>query len=236
MHKTAKLKAALISGSGRVSASGCYGRLLRTLDGKPQALSDDLDRRVVMVMGPTGLASLAGKSGFEIVVTIGYPLDYIERKRSQGYRFQLVLFNKPVDSLKLATWKNTIEAVCQAYPELASILADKWQVLKAADYEELERLAGYSFSVVDSIGPADPRFMTIRRLFDSERSLVDIRSFLYHTVRLNELYTGTGRTLTCGGLTGVSEYITANHSISRLEDFDAVDLEISLRETTGGAL
>lgn len=228
MTQTKKFADALRNGSRNASARGCYGRIVRSKDGQPQSLTEDTDRRVVMVMGPLGLRTLLGKSGFEMVCQIGYTGDYIERKLEEGFKFHLALFARPDGELKVATWKNTLAVVAEAYPEVADIvLAQAW-ALKKTSFEEFESQAGFSFADVDALGSDDERFMTVQRLLASDRSPLAVRRFLYHSTRLSELYTGTGSTKTRDGDHGVREYIMRNRSVSQLGEFALLELQINV--------
>ncbi|MGD9681704.1 MAG: hypothetical protein AB7W16_11010 [Candidatus Obscuribacterales bacterium] len=197
---------------------------MRSREGEPLSLCEEPDRRVVMILGPSALGSIASLPGALAVAALGYPPAYIKRKLEQGYRFRLALFERPDGPVRLATWAQTIEAVCEAYPEVASIIRRQAGLLATSSSEDIDCLAGFSLEAVDEAGPSDPRFMTLGRLAESGGSLVEVRSFLYHTVRLNGLFTGDGRTMTASGMPGLREYIISNRPIETLRSFEIVDL------------
>lgn len=207
---------------------GCYGRIVRTRHDKPLSLTEELDRRVVMVMGPGALATLIGKSEYEMLSLIGYTDDYIRRKLAEGYLFKLVVFSRPAGSLKIANWKNTIGGIIDAYPEIADIVAANGKAVASTSLEEFERQAGFKLADVDTLGIDDPRFMTVERLLASDRGPLATRRFLYHVTRLSELYTGNGMTKTAQGGLGLRENIMRNRPISELDNVQTVELPIEL--------
>lgn len=206
---------------GRIK--GLYGRVVRTHLAKPVLLADEVDRRLVLVMGPQGIASLAGKSHFDMVLLLGHKASYIESELCAGRRFKLVVFEKQ-PLMRIATWKNVIDATASAYPELESILRRALPALKGHSFERLQELAGFSFAGIHKTGVSDPRFMTAERLLESDGGVVAVRRFLYHTVRLTELYSGDGFTKTSNGQRGVREYIARNVRIDELTPHKVIDL------------
>ncbi len=184
---------------------GSYGRLARTLIPEPQFLEDEVDRLVVMVMGPGALRSLVGKSHYEMVVEIGHTQEYIALKLAQGYKYHLVVFDRPDGELRLATWRNTLARVAGEYPQAARMLKATSRELKATSFAQFEQQAGFSLAEVDQLGSTDERFMNLDRLLKSDGSALSVRRFLYHVIRLSELYSGDGYTWTHDGRRGVRE-------------------------------
>ncbi len=215
---------------GRVGMAvrGCYGRIVRTRHDRPLALAEEQDRRVVMVMGPAALRSLIGKSGYEMLLSIGYKRDYIERKTGEGFAFALLVFARPKGWLKVANWRNTIDGVIAAYPEVAEIVRANADALRSTGFAEFEKQAGFSFAEVDVNGVTDERFITVDRLLQSDRSALVARRFLYHTVRLSELYTGSGMTMTDDGQRGLREYVMPICTVSQLNELHELRLAVAL--------
>lgn len=207
---------------------GCYGRIVRTRHDKPLALAEEHDRRVVMVMGPGALGSLIPKSGYKMLLSIGYKPDYIERKLGEGFAFTLLVFARPRGWLKVANWRNTIDGIAAAYPEVAEIVRANADALRNTSFAEFEAQACFSFAEVDANGMADERFVTVDRLLASDRSPLSVRRFLYHTTRLSELYTGNGLTMTDGGQRGVREYIMRNRPVCQLDELHQLQLTVEL--------
>lgn len=230
--------------------SGRYGRIIRTrlplqsdsgsrsVDINTLALAEELDRRVVMVMGPAGVKDIvravsssdikpgieSGQSGepsgLAALATIGYTPAYVQRKLAEGFQFFLFTFDRPDRAMKLATWKNTLAAIADAYPEIAHLIARHGRELKKTSFAAIEERVGFSLAAIDKLGPDDARYMTLARLTASPGSASDLRRFLYHVTRLTELYSGDGYTVieTASGqsLRGVREYVIANRPAASL--------------------
>jgi hypothetical protein len=231
MVSTESFVEALKRKSGKVSAStakGCYGRLVRSKLSTPVHLAEEADRRVVMVMGPGALRSLTGKDPYDMLVQIGHTQEYIAHKLSQGYRFHLALFNRPSEDLRLATWRNTLAIIAQAYPGSEAMIKAASRELKSRSFADFEQQAGFSLAEVDRLGAKDKRFMTLERLLKSDGSPLSVRRFLYHITRLTELYSGDGYTWTHDGRRGVREYIMANRAISKLKGSQVFELKVTL--------
>ncbi len=209
--------------------TGIAGRIIRGT--KPedfQTLTDDPTRKLVLLMGPDGLQSLLGKSGYDMLIEIGYEPSYIIRKvHAEGCQFKLVVFGEG-GAAKPATWTNVIDAVSVVYPDLTRKLNPHRARLATVPFDEIERLAGYDFSAVDAAGPSDPRYMTEARFRSCVGTLVEARAFLYFTVHLRELYTGDGYTRTADGRRGMSEYIVPNLPLQQLGQYQLIDLDIAI--------
>jgi hypothetical protein len=200
---------------------------VKTSAGHPSSLTEDFDRRVVMIMGPSGLHRLLGLSGFQMLHQVGHSDAYIARQLQAGSHFSLVVFPRPCERMRIATWTNAVALIAQQYPEVEVPVRAALRELRSRPIAHFERQAGFSFSEVDANGASDARFMTVPRLLASDLSPVSVRRFLFHTTRLNELYTGDGYTRTSSGMRGVREYILANHELSDMEHI-VVQLRIEL--------
>ncbi len=214
----------------RRSSASRYGRIIKLRPGHEQSpnLAEEFDRRVVMVMGPSGLKSLSGKlSPVAMLDSIGYTRDYVQRKIAEGYTFHLITFKRPTGKLQVANWDNTLSVIAEEYPEIKGLIAAHARELKRTSFAALEERASFSFAAVDTIGLADERFMTLERLLASPGTVVDLRRFLYHTTRLSELYCGEGRTRSEDGKSGLREYIMRNRQVSELSDCVIVPLNLN---------
>ena len=220
-------------------------------------VEEEVDRRVVMVMGPSGLKSIADKPALTMLSSIGYTSAYVERKLAEGFTFHLLTFPKPVGpkpvgpkpssakkggkqtssgkqpsggmhpELAIANWKNTLAAICAAYPEIAHLVKRHAKELKRTSFGSFEEQAGFSFAAVDKLGASDRRFMNLSRLLESPGSACDLRRFLYHVTRLSELYNGDGRTRTEEGKPGVREYIMTNRPLTELGQYELTALHLN---------
>ncbi len=222
-------QAACCGTSSHGLADGLCGRILHGKSLKDfQSLTNDPNRKLVMLVGPDGLQKLIGKTGYDVLVEIGYTQEYLHGIAANGERFNLVVF--PFDEqARLATWDNVIDLVAQTYPAAAAMLRTALVALKNTPYRAFEAQCGFRFA--DVTHKNDPRFMTIDRLLASSGSPADVRAFLYHSVHLRELFAGDGFTYTCKGCRGVAEYIAPNRDLASLGTHVIVDLEITFPES-----
>jgi nicotinamidase-related amidase len=190
-------------------------------------LTDDPSRKIVMLVGPDGLESLLGKTGYEMLVTIGYQPDYLRHKVEEGNRFKLVVFPEGGPA-KAATWDNVIDLVCDIYPAAAAMVRRHRVGLKQFSFAEIEQDAGFVFLDVEKAGPSDPKYMTYERLLDSRGDLADVRAFLYFTVHLREQFSGDGYTYDDKGNRGVMEYIVPNKPLTALGPHEIFTLDVRL--------
>ena len=228
-----------ISGFGPIT--GLAGRLIR---GKVPAdfvsLTDDPSRKVVMLVDGTGLANFIGKTGYEMLISVGYPADDIARYVNGGTKFKLVVFPAG-GAVKLATWDNVISVAEEAYPQFAGFFADVLPELKSTPFSDFEtRLilrTGKRFMEVKKNGSSDPYFMTPYKCYalmassigtsKKERAFI-ARSFLYFVLNMNELFSGDGHTYDSAGKRGVAEYLVANKPLVELGDHRGIDIPVIL--------
>lgn len=203
------------------------GRLVRGKESRDfETLTDDPQRKIVMLVGPDGLSQFLGKSGYELLRLIGYTEAHIRRKViDEGNQFKLAVLPQKSGAL-LATWENTISMVAAEYPEVATLVRAVGPELKRRDFASIEREAGYRFEEVDKAGSAHPRFMTTERLLASGGGVVAVRAFLYHRVHLKELYRGDGYTYDEQGARGLQEFIIPNLRLADIEGHRLLDVTV----------
>src|SRR5690349_4557042 len=83
MMKQSPIERLVLGGRGtgkRPQVRGYYARLVRSRSKRPVILAEERDRRVTMVMGPSGIERLVGKSGFDMLIELGHTAEYIERE------------------------------------------------------------------------------------------------------------------------------------------------------------
>ncbi len=211
--------------------SGLCGRLIRGK--KPEdflTLTDDADRKIVMLIGPDGLQKMPGKNGWDMLMEIGYEPDYAKHKIEEGCQFKLVVFPEGGPA-KLATWDNVLDEVVRIYPDTFAAASGYTSVLKEESFAVIESHAGYSFLEVEKAGKNDPRFMTYERFQRSKMTLVDFRAFLYFSVHLRELFRGDGYT-DAQGKRGPMEYIVPNRPLAELGELELIDIPVSIPSAT----
>ncbi|MCX6744865.1 MAG: hypothetical protein NTX82_05055 [Candidatus Parcubacteria bacterium] len=214
--------------------TGICGRIIRGQ--KPSdfaSLTDDPERKIVMLVDPDGLAKLLGKSGYDMLIEVGYQPDYLEHKVKEGNQFKLAVFPEG-GAAQLATWDNIFAMVSQVYPDITFSSPIK-NGLKSKSFAQIEKLAGFKFLDAEKAGKNDSRFMTYKRFLKSDQTLADFRAFLYFTIHLRELYSGDGWTYDDKGNRGVKEYIIPNLPIADLGPSELIDIDIQLPSTTSPA-
>lgn len=224
--------AALRSGAS-ATVEGLCGRIIR---GKSPndflTLTDDPTRKIVMLVDPDGLTQMLGKTGYQMLIEVGYEPDYLDHKVAEGNQFKLVVFPEG-GAAQLATWDNTIDMVCAVYPDVAAPIRACRQALKTRSFESIQAEAGFNFLEVEKAGDNDLRFMTYERFVQSVKTLADVRAFLYFSVHLRELYSGDGWTYDAAGRRGVREYIIPNKPIAELGENQIIDINVIIPNTKG---
>jgi len=210
----------------RVQVSRLCGRIVRGK--RPEdftTLTSDPNRKIVMLMGSDGLEMMPGKSGYEMLTTIGYTKRHIAARLGEGLQFKLAVFPES-NIARPATWNNMIDMASHAYPRAAAPLRAHQDTLQKTSFADIEQSAGYTFADVDAEGIADPRYMTYERFLRSPKDLVAARALLYFTMHLRELYAGDGHTYTHDGRRGLQEYAIENAPISQLGKSVLLDITV----------
>lgn len=212
----------------RVSVNGLCGRVIR---GKKPAdydhLTDDPNRKIVMLMGPDGLEQLPGNSGYDALRLLGYTTEHIASRVNAGYKFKLAVFQEGREA-RPATWDNVTALAGATYPDTQRALERHLDNLKTVPFTDIENAAGFSFAEVDHNGINDPRYMTHERFMQSRQDLIATRAFHYFTLHLRELYSGDGYTYDHNGKRGVMEYIILNKPIHELGKHALINVDVSL--------
>lgn len=199
-----------------VSDSDIFGRILR---GKNDLdftkLSNDKGRHIVLLMDSTGLEStFSNTNTTPPLERIGYTREYIKQLKQSGTKFKLALI-KQKSAVLPATWDNLLPFLEKTYGENHVV------VILHKFY--LNSLKKFSFSEIlkDSMHGIDPGVTSTSLSIRS--TLLEYRSFLYNELRLTELFTGLGFTITPDGYKGLAEYFTLNQEFSSL-DPDSVEI------------
>jgi len=204
-----------------------FGKIMR---GKTPAeflkLASEQDRELAMVMGDDGLQKIAGLEGRDLLRAIGYTDEYIDHLIAAGNSFKLVTFEAGGKIIKPANWAGVAAAVSEIYPGTINAWLRYLKVLRQRPFAEWQRTAGYSFATVDKNGRSDLHFVTYERFLASHQTALDLRAFLYFTVRLTDLFTGNGFTANEQGERQVAEYIMPNLPLDQLKKLVLTDIEI----------
>lgn len=224
MTNQQKYLRAFLRGDDGYYVSEVYGRIARTSDEVPTLLAQEANRKLILIMGPSGLSSIVGESGYDALLKIGYTPDYIARNLARGMRFFLVVFQRP-QNLRIATWKQTINAVANAYPAVAPLLHAALKELKSTSFAEFEQQAGFQFA---NLAADDRRFMTEQQLLNSDGSAQAVRRFLLNVLNFSDLFSGDGYTQTVDGQRGVREYLLPNGPLQSLRNCQWLELRIEI--------
>ena len=201
------------------------GRIIRgKVDADFEKLSDDPNRKIVFLTDALGLAKMLGKSGYEMLITVGHHPDHIKKQVADGKSYKIVVF--PATSSSDATWDGLIKVTGEVYPDLVSDLRNHAPVFRSSAYTLFESTAGYKFHDVDD--PTNPKFMSYDAYMASSRSPWELRAFMYHVLHIKELFRGDGYTYDEKGKRGVREYLIANKNISDIPGAVVGDIQVSL--------
>lgn len=206
-----------------MSKSKLFGRIIK---GKKEndfkTLSNDERRKIIMLIDMQGLETISSLSGRDKLLFLGWDKRFLKQNIDAGYLFKMVVFPE-VEGIKIATWDNVLEMIKEFYPGIVFPLSIVDE-LKETSFKEIESLAGYNF--LDVKEKNDPRFMDLNKLQNSCKSVIDYRSFLYHSVHLKEQFSGDGWTHDAHGKRIVREYVFPNTQIKKLKDATMLDVEI----------
>jgi hypothetical protein len=215
-------------------ASGLCGRFIRGVNNEQLSkLSDEPGKVLSWVLGDELLQSILGMTALEAMVHIGFGLDWVQARLSDGTTFRLVVFPVgPETSTTLATWDNLLALARDAYPAaVADRLAPHLESLKTRPIESIDpelRLREISNLPVES-KMVHPEYITAERflaLVDSRpASLYEARAFFDHALGACFLFRGDGR-----NAEGQSEYMTRNRLLSEIPGARWLDLDVTLAE------
>lgn len=215
---------------------GVCGRIIRGKDPKDfERLSDDPDRKVVMLTDSGGLAKFFGKSDYEKCVVVGHHPDHIKGKVNSGYSYKLVVF--PEKAAVVADWTGVFQVAQQVYPDLSVAIRQYGPVLRGngnpvfeggrtKDFAAIEAKAGRKF--MDCDDKNHPDFMSYDNWKKSNQDDAALRALFYHTFHLKELFSGNGYTYNEVGRKGVKEYLMLNCLISDIPGHIVHDMNVKL--------
>lgn len=201
---------------------GVCGRVVRGKEPRNFERLTFASRRLAWVLGPHAMRGLLGRSGVDIVLGIGKSRAWLEPLLNEGMRWQL--FVLPQAGMLAATWDNVLALVADHYPEVAA------------------KVLACDPAVRDPVlpGKIDPRattsevkekeehalHMNVLRFRDSETTPENARLFLWHTLGINERFTGSGRTQHPDGSDGGDEYLVPNRPLAEFGEYAVIPLEV----------
>lgn len=183
-------------------------------------------RRTIFMIDVSDIKLMLNKKGYEILVNIGYPEDYIKQLISDDIQFKLVVISKDESNInvKIATWDNVIDLMKLKYPKIKLDLEKHRNNLKTI-FKNKKVIKKMEEVNKDS---KHEHFMTYEKYLESDRTLIDTRAFLYHVEGLNSLYSGDGYTYNEQGEKVFKEYIADNVKLSKLKNYKTIPLNVGL--------
>ena len=216
----------MFCGNSNLPASmvGVCGRVIRGC--KPRdfdKLSFAEGRRLAWVLGPRGLHDLLGKRGADIVLGIGKSRTWLQEKLAEGIRWKLVVL--PQTACRLANWDGLFALVAEYYPEIAPKLLGWAETLKDGTLVASIDQRMVTADVKDNV--RHPLHMSVEWYRDAEDTSANARLFLWHSLGVNDQFTGNGYTKGPDGTPEVEEYLVPNCRLADLPDVVLIDLDVS---------
>lgn len=235
--------------SKKYIVEGVFGRVMH---GYPSSNFDRLSyenldyKRLVFVAGPDILQRFIGKTVPQMLRIIGFDMQWVQKRVREGVVFKLALFpgkisgkisgtSQAQDQLVVpATWHYLQEQIRELFPELEPVLSPMWPHLNSTPYSLIDptgRMRQISqLSMSKKLHHAE--FITTKRLLAIKNpNLYDARAFLYHSVGLNFLFTGTGRSEDpVTGLQTAEEYIMPNLAFDNIPGHVVLNLDLQSEE------
>ena len=210
--------------------TGICSRIIRIKEPahRERLSGDDPSRRIVFVTNAAGSTDLLGKNGWECLMHIGYPDDWVRNDLlPSGTQFELIVF--PETEAKQATWENFLSVVATAYPEFAQDCQTHLQDLKNWKWP------WYAMKLLWPIeaqkkktdwGAVNEKYMTPEAYAKSPRDTAHFRAFLAHSCYANKLFSGDGYTYNDAGERGLAEFVMPDMVINDIHGVARIDLDV----------
>jgi len=204
--------------------TGVCGRVVR---GRSEAdfamLAFASGRRLAWVTGPAGLRSMLGRTGAQIVLSIGKDPAWLHEKLAEGMRWRLAVLPQAV--CERADWAGVLALIEAHYPEIAGKLL-RWR--DAVQDPDLAHTIDPNLVTGAVKDDADHQaHMSVARYTTCPDTAANARLFLWHSLGLNQLFVGDG--WATDPLTGkrVEEYLTANIPLAAVAGHRVIELHVS---------
>lgn len=206
--------------------AGVCGRVIRVAEReRPEYLSYPYTKRLAWVVGPDALAAMVGRSGLQILLELGTRPDRIAGNLNAGMRWVLAIF--PEVRCARATWGGLFGIIETHFPSGMGGRLRRWADALAEGPTLLD--AGQkarSGSPQVREDPAHPDHMTPERYLAAADTPANAWLFLWHSVGVNDLYTGTGFSRGADGGRGHTEYLAPNVRVAELGDLALIELDV----------
>ena len=201
---------------------------------KPRRLAgDDPTRKIVFLSNSAASMNLLGTSGFECLVQIGYPEEWIRQLLLPGPNqrsFEMIAF--PERSCNPATWKGLLEVVTIAYPDVKEDCEKHLDRLVVLGAESRDRGWGYCNRLLGfDIGKQErgmQGFMSVENYMRTSREVAYFRAFLAHTCYANKLYSGDGFTYNDAGEKQSEEFVMFDAAIDDIEGASFCEMNVAV--------
>lgn len=199
--------------------------LARVLQLTPQSgpLGDELlaagpSRRTAFLSGGDALALFTQVPVDEFLLRMGKSREWLRDKRARGWRLCLVVLeDTPALGAQPATWSGLRALTEQVFPEVAAVLEPHWTTLSSSPFAEV---VGEDWRALDrneiKSDASHALHVSAEKLLTREVTARDARLFLWHTLGVNQEFSGDGYTRN-GELRGFREFLSRNLPLSQLQ-------------------
>jgi len=214
----------------KAPVDGICSRIIRIKEPshRERLSGDDPSRRIVFVTDAAGSADLLGKNGWECLMHIGYPDDWVRNDLlPSGTEFELIVF--PETSASQATWDNFLKVVATAYPDVAEDCRKHVQDLKDWKWPWYAMKLLWPIEAQKKTTPwntPNEKFMSLENYLKSPRDTAHFRAFLAHSCYANKLFHGDGYTYDDKGNRGLAEFVMPDMKIADIAGVARVDLTV----------
>jgi hypothetical protein len=185
----------------------------------------------VFVSNAAASAELLGKNGWDCLMQIGYPDDWVRNDLlppGPDHRdFEMIAF--PETSCHPATWEEFLGVVATAYPEVADDCCKHLATLKSLGAFKDRGWSYYCSQLGYDIGAqkkGTDTYMNLANYLKSPRDVAHFRAFLAHACYANKLFAGDGYTYNDEGVKQAEEFVMADMEIAQIKGVARCDMDV----------
>jgi hypothetical protein len=202
--------------------AGLFARVIQQAPGQQpiaeQLLASATARRTAFVSGGDALLLFSRVPATEFLLRMGKSREWLHRKKAANWELFLLVFEaSEAFHVEPATWDGVQALVSDAFRSVADRLEPHWPTLRSRSLEQIVGTEWRRFDQSDvKENPAHPEHVSEATLLSRTiTTAADARLFLWHTVGINEHFTGDGFTAN-DGVRGFREYLARNVPIRAL--------------------
>jgi hypothetical protein len=201
--------------------AGVCGRVIRGAKEEEFAkLVFQKGRQLAWVTGPIGLRKMIDLSPSQIVLGIGKTRSWLMEQLDAGMSWGLVVF--PDGDCVPATWDGLFQMVRRHYPPDVSDQLARWESrLRDSQHSVVVPPDHTTSKVKDDV--QDPWHMSVERYRESADTCENARLFPWHSLGVNDLFTGSGTSPD----TGFDEYLRPVCDLSDLPGHVTIPLNVA---------